>query len=124
MPISIQTLLPDIDMDPVKYMLMRGLGQMRNSFVEFSKRLDPDVDCTELEEAAVTLQIRWKDFVIALNNGADVTAWMRYKVWHEDVIKARAQGDSKITRGRSKRKRISTSLPPPRKMKHAFTSTN
>ncbi|KAG1765798.1 hypothetical protein EDD22DRAFT_845238 [Suillus occidentalis] len=65
-------LLPDINMDAVKSMLKCGLGKIRDSFVAFSKQLDPDVDCTKLEEDAITLHIRWKDYLIALNNGADM----------------------------------------------------
>jgi len=112
------TLLPDINMDAVKSMLKRGLGKIRDSFVAFSKQLNPTVDCTELEEAVITLPVRWKDYVIALNNGADVTAWMRYKTWHEKVIKDRASGNTQA-RGRSRRKRASKSLPPPRKSRRA-----
>jgi len=84
---SIQTLLPDVNMDAVKSMLKQGLEKIRDSFVAFSKELDPAVDCTELEQAVITLPLSWKDYLIALNNGADVTAWMRYKNWHEKVIK-------------------------------------
>ncbi|KAG2122170.1 hypothetical protein BD769DRAFT_1670979 [Suillus cothurnatus] len=81
------TLLRDVNMDAVKSMLKRGLEKIRDSFVAFSKELDPAVDCTELEEAIITLPLRWKDYLIALNNGADVTALTRYKNWHKKVIK-------------------------------------
>jgi hypothetical protein len=108
-------------MDAVKLMLKRGLGKIRDSFVAFSKQLNPDIDCTELEEAVIALTIRWKDFVIALNNGADVTAWKRYRAWHKKIIKDRAAASLELPRGRrSKRKRASTSLPPSRKLKRAL----
>jgi hypothetical protein len=84
-------------MDAVKSMLKRGLGKIRDSFVAFSKQLDPDADCTELEEDAIALRIRWKDYLIALNNGADVTAWTRYKNWHEKLIKDRESGGTTTT---------------------------
>ncbi|KIK48160.1 hypothetical protein CY34DRAFT_104152 [Suillus luteus UH-Slu-Lm8-n1] len=123
------TLLPDLNMDAVKSMLKRGLGKIRDSFVAFSKQLDPDADCTELEEDTIALRIRWKDYLIALNNGADVTAWTRYKNWHEKLIKDREAGEtttaamSSEPRGRrSKRKRMSTSLPPPRRSRRARRS--
>jgi hypothetical protein len=122
-------------MEAVQAMLKRGLEKIRDSLVTFSKRLEPDVDCTELQEATVTFPVIWKDYVRACKNGADVTAWKRYMSWHEDVIgdlkkdptyslpsaaaAPEASGDDKL-RGRSKRKRASTSLPPPRKSKRAF----
>ncbi|KAG1728041.1 uncharacterized protein EDB91DRAFT_1086208 [Suillus paluster] len=85
-PILIQTLLPNINMDAVIAMLKQGLAKIRDSFVAFSKELNPNIDCAKLEEAIVTFPVRWKDYVIALRNAADVTAWMRYKAWHEGVI--------------------------------------
>ncbi|KAG1850397.1 hypothetical protein DFJ58DRAFT_729275 [Suillus subalutaceus] len=51
------TLLPDLNMDAVK--------------------LDPSIDCTELEKAPITFLPIWKDYLIACRNGADVTAWTR-----------------------------------------------
>ncbi|KAG2737492.1 hypothetical protein P692DRAFT_20761633, partial [Suillus brevipes Sb2] len=123
------TLLPNLDMGAVQAMLKRGAEKIRDSFVTFSKRLDPDIDCTELEQATVTFPVIWKDYVRACRNGADVTAWTRYTMWHENVISdlkddatytlpSEASGDK--SRGRPKRKRASTSLPPPRKSKRAF----
>ncbi|KAG2130267.1 hypothetical protein DEU56DRAFT_757938 [Suillus clintonianus] len=119
------TLLPHIKMDAVKAMLTRGVGKIRDSFVSFSKQLNPEIDCTELEEAVITLPTRWNDYVIALNNGADVTAWRRYQTWHEDVISdlkkdpsyvppsnAGEASGSSHERSKRKRKRTSTSLPP------------
>ncbi|KAG2744920.1 hypothetical protein P692DRAFT_20877480 [Suillus brevipes Sb2] len=114
------TLLLDINMDAVKLMLKRGLGKIRDSLVTFSKQLNSEIDCTELEEAVIALVIRWKDFVIALNNGADVTAWRRYRAWHKKIIKDRLAGGSELSRGRPKRKHTSTSLPPSRKSKRAL----
>ncbi|KAG2152596.1 uncharacterized protein EDB93DRAFT_1249108 [Suillus bovinus] len=114
------TLLPDINMDAVKLMLKQGLGKIRDSLIAFSKQLNPEIDCTELEESIIALVIRWKDFVIALNNGADVTAWRRYRAWHKKIIKDRLAGGLELSCGRPKRKRTSTSLPPSRKSKHAL----
>jgi hypothetical protein len=74
-------------MATIKSMLKQGLEKIRDNFVTFSKELDPAVDCTKLEEAIITLPLRWKDYLIALNNGVDVTAWRRYKNWHKKVIK-------------------------------------
>lgn len=121
-------------MGAVHAMLKRGAEKIRDSLVTFSKRLEPDIDCTELEEATVTFPVIWKDYVRACRNGADVTAWMRYTMWHEDVISdlkkdatytpplviAAPEASDDKPRGRPKRKRASTSLPPPRKSKRAF----
>ncbi|KAG1807126.1 uncharacterized protein BJ212DRAFT_1303586 [Suillus subaureus] len=114
------TLLLDINMDTIKSMLKWGLEKIRDSLVEFSKRFDPNTDCTKLKEAIIMLPIRWKDFVIALNNGADVTAWKRYKAWHEKIIKARVLSGLSSSHGCSKHKCTSASLPPP--LKCAFNS--
>ncbi|KAG2141622.1 hypothetical protein BD769DRAFT_1383848 [Suillus cothurnatus] len=118
------TLLPEINMDAVK--------------------LNPNIDTIELEEAAVTFPARWKSYNIAVKNSADITAYNRYKAWHEAVItdglelnptyvppttvtssgaEPDVNGSSKASanhsRGRSKRKHTSTSLPPIRKVRQA-----
>ncbi|KAG2068618.1 hypothetical protein BDR04DRAFT_1119604 [Suillus decipiens] len=95
-----------------------GLGKIRDTFIAFSKQLNPDVDCTELEEAVVTLPVRWKDYVTALSNGMDVTAWKMYKAWHEEIIKDQVLGGPGHSHGCSKHKHTNTSLPPPQKSKH------
>ncbi|KAG1761759.1 hypothetical protein EDD22DRAFT_953766 [Suillus occidentalis] len=134
------TLLPEIDMGAVGVMLNRGVEKIRDSLVTFSKQLDPSLDTTELEEASATFTARWKDYNIAVKNGADITAWNRYMAWHHAVITdarkadlapvapttatssavvpdASGSSNSTTTRGRSKRKRLSVSLPPARRMK-------
>jgi hypothetical protein len=127
-------------MGAVGVMLNRGVEKIRDSLVTFSKQLDPSLDTTELEEASATFTARWKDYNIAVKNGADITAWNRYMAWHHAVITdarkadlapvapttatssavvpdASGSSNSTTTRGRSKRKRLSVSLPPARRMK-------
>ncbi|KIK46064.1 hypothetical protein CY34DRAFT_9991 [Suillus luteus UH-Slu-Lm8-n1] len=134
------TLLPEIDMGAVGVMLNRGVEKIRDSLVTYSKQFDPSVDTTELEEASATFTARWKDYNIAVKNGADITAWNRYMAWHHAVITdalkadlapvapttatssavvpdASGSSNSTTTRGRPKRKRQSVSLPPARKIK-------
>ncbi|KAG1746786.1 hypothetical protein EDD22DRAFT_958331 [Suillus occidentalis] len=134
------TLLPEIDMGAVGVMLNRGVEKIRDSLVTFSKQLDPSLDTTELEEASATFTARWKDYNIAVKNSADITAWNRYMAWHHAVITDARKADlapvapttatssavvpdasgslnSTTTRRRSKRKHLSVSLPPARRMK-------
>jgi calcineurin-like phosphoesterase len=131
-------------MDAVKVMLKRGVEKIRDSLVTFSKQLNPNIDTIELEEAAVTFPARWKSYNIAVKNGADITAYNRYKAWHEAVItdglelnptyvppttvtssgaEPDVNGSSKASanhsRGCSKCKHTSTSLPPIHKVRQA-----
>jgi hypothetical protein len=114
-------------------MLKRGVEKVRDSLVTFSTQLNPNINTTKLEEDNVIFPTRWKSYSVAVKNGMDVTAWNRYKAWHEAVI----AGDPKLnptstmtslaaeldvgdsskasdnrSHGRPKRKRTSTSLPP------------
>jgi hypothetical protein len=73
-------------------MLKRGVEKVRDSLVTFSTQLNPNIDTTELEEDDVIFPTRWKSYSVAVKNGADVTAWNRYKAWHEAVI----AGDPKL----------------------------
>lgn len=62
-------------MGAVGVMLNQGVEKIRDSLVTYSKQFDPSVDTTELEEASATFTARWKDYNIAVKNGADITAW-------------------------------------------------
>jgi hypothetical protein len=94
----------------------------------FSKQLNPGIDCTELKEAPIVFHPIWKDYLIACKNGVDVTAWTRYMHWYKKVIsnhKDNPNADSGALGSRShgcpKRKRISVSLPPPRRLKRLLS---
>ncbi|KAG2138175.1 hypothetical protein BD769DRAFT_1663740 [Suillus cothurnatus] len=138
------TLLPEINMDAVKVMLKWGVEKIQDSLVTFSKQLNPNIDTIELEKAAVTLPARWKSYNIAVKNSTDITAYNRYKAWHEAVItdglelnpmyvppttvtslgaEPDVNGSSKVSanhsHGCSKHKCTSTSLPPIHKVRQA-----
>jgi hypothetical protein len=68
--------------------LEEGLRQMRDVMVNFSKEIDPDLDCSELEEATVTLSmINWRLAFKGLLSASDVTAHQRYQTWHTESFR-------------------------------------
>ncbi|KAG2122369.1 hypothetical protein BD769DRAFT_1389646 [Suillus cothurnatus] len=81
------TLGPTLDMDAVTVMLERGVRKIRDSLVSFSRRLDSEADCSDLEVAPVTFPIVWRVGAKILMTAADLTAHQRYDLWHEECIR-------------------------------------
>jgi hypothetical protein len=74
-------------MDTITTMLERGVRKIRDTLVSFSRQLSDEVDCSNLENAQVTLPIVWRLCAKNMMTAADLTAHQRYDLWHEEVIR-------------------------------------
>jgi hypothetical protein len=74
-------------MDAVTVMLERGVRKIRDSLVSFSRRLDSEADCSDLEVAPVMFPVVWRVGAKILMTAADLTAHQRYDLWHEECIR-------------------------------------
>ncbi|KAG2112737.1 hypothetical protein BD769DRAFT_1391855 [Suillus cothurnatus] len=81
------TLAPTLNMDAVTTMLERGVHKIRDTLVSFSRQLSDEVDCSNLENALVTLPIVWRLGAKNMMTAADLTAHQCYDLWHEEVIR-------------------------------------
>ncbi|KIJ18149.1 hypothetical protein PAXINDRAFT_9234 [Paxillus involutus ATCC 200175] len=78
------TMPGNVHMDRVKALLNRGFELIKNSLASFCKEIDPDADCTLLEQSNVALPAKWGYFLRSLASAAEKTAYDRYIAWYQD----------------------------------------
>ncbi|KIJ18417.1 hypothetical protein PAXINDRAFT_8664 [Paxillus involutus ATCC 200175] len=81
------TLPGDVNMDRVQIMLNKGFKLIKNSLVSFCKEIDPDADCTNLEQSDATLPPTWDHFLGGLANATQITAHQCYIAWYQDSFR-------------------------------------
>jgi hypothetical protein len=83
-------------MDRVQTLLNKGFKLIKNSLVSFCKEIDPDADCTHLEQSDAALPPTWDHFLGGLANAAQITAHQRYITWYQDSFRGvkRSSSDS------------------------------
>ncbi|KAG1830385.1 hypothetical protein EV424DRAFT_1343618 [Suillus variegatus] len=135
-----------LQMDGVSAMLQRGMDKVRDMMARFSRTLDIAGDFSTLEEAEVRLPLNWSLSAKFALTAADLTAHERYESWHDVQFKGvkltkqnhdppycplESDHDggslelatppphtrSSCTSRTRLRKHVSTSQPPPRKLR-------
>ncbi|KAF9234297.1 hypothetical protein BU15DRAFT_79184 [Melanogaster broomeanus] len=81
------TLPGNVNMDRVQILLNKGFELIKNSLVSFCKEIDPDADCTHLEQSDAALPPTWDHFLGGLANAAQITAHQRYITWYQDSFR-------------------------------------
>ncbi|KAG1726779.1 hypothetical protein EDD22DRAFT_961359 [Suillus occidentalis] len=80
------TLLPEVDMDAITEMLEQGLNKIKDSFVDFQKEIEPDLDCTALVESHITTYSDWHVSAKRIINASEIAAHRRYLTWHRSLF--------------------------------------
>ncbi|KIJ21097.1 hypothetical protein PAXINDRAFT_152766 [Paxillus involutus ATCC 200175] len=81
------TLPGNVNMDRVQILLNKGFELIKSSLVSFCKEIDPDADCTNLEQLDATLPPTWDHFLGGLANAAQITAHQCYITWYQDSFR-------------------------------------
>ncbi|KAG1783473.1 hypothetical protein EV702DRAFT_1191897 [Suillus placidus] len=81
------TLMPDLDMEAVTTMLGCGLHKIRDSLVTLSQKISPNLDCLELQNADIALDISWPLAVKGIMGAADVFGHEHYQTWQHAAFR-------------------------------------
>jgi hypothetical protein len=105
--------------------LEAGLGKIRDTLVRLTKQITPDVDCSALEGAKVSLPIIWSIAADNVLGATDVFAHERYEAWHTVALRGtkRARdttyspsGSSEVRQASAEPEELAVSRPSTRSM--------
>ncbi|KAH7917538.1 hypothetical protein BV22DRAFT_1135329 [Leucogyrophana mollusca] len=76
-------------------MIHRGLADIKEYIITFSKNAEPNVDCAELEKTDLKFSIKWQHCRAGLVAATDITAHNRYVAWMQsDVFRGQKRPDA------------------------------
>ncbi|KIK92378.1 hypothetical protein PAXRUDRAFT_26731 [Paxillus rubicundulus Ve08.2h10] len=81
------TLPGNVNMDHVQILLNKGFELIKNSLISFCKEINPDTDCTNLEQLDSALPPTWDHFLGWLANATQIIAHQCYIAWYQDSFR-------------------------------------
>lgn len=74
-------------MEDVTEAITRGLAKARDAIASFSRRLNPSINTTELENTAISFSVDWELIQLSLVSATGLTAHDRYHEWYQQQFR-------------------------------------